>query len=180
MIEFPVVSDVRRGAIVGVHGCLDDWSWCDVTYRTDRGWIPADALHIGQHGQSGAVAANSDIEVTAFTFEPYWRSHYRGRRFYSQRQFWQNRYETGYRPEWGDREQSADERRLLYQSSSGPQPMDSDTEVVAPWAPYVFPVHSRERGKGKEPAVNAAGPAIVRTRQEPKPGSGEPARNPQP
>ncbi len=180
LIEFPVVRDVRRGATVGVHGCLDDWSWCDVTYRTDRGWIPADALDIGQHGESGAVAANSDIEVTAFTFEPYWRSHYRGRRFYSQRQFWRNRYEADYRPEWGDREQHADELRLRYQSSSDPQPMDDDTEAAAPSVPYAFPDHSRERGKGKDPAVNAAGPAIGSTPQEPKPGSGEPARNPQP
>lgn len=185
LIAFPVVRDVRRGATVRVHGCLRDRSWCDVTYRTDRGWIPADALRISQRGQRSAVAANGDIEVTAFTFEPYWRSHYRGRRFYNQRQFWQSLYETDYQPAWGEREQQADERRGRHHWSSDPAPSGEGRQGEgrqgrAPLAPYAFPDHSLERVKPSDPAVSVPVPAFGSTVQEQSPDASAPARNPQP
>src|SRR4051812_32464657 len=42
--DYPTVDVVREGEGVVVHGCLRDFSWCDVGYRGDRGWIAADNL----------------------------------------------------------------------------------------------------------------------------------------
>ncbi len=178
--EYPSVRSIGRGAKVRMHGCLRDWSWCDVTYRTDRGWVPADALRISQGGKRRAVAAGMDVEVQAFTFEPYWQSHYRGRSFYDRRKFWQSVYETNYQPAWGERRRPAGERRLRYQRSSDQQPTADDKALEAPLVPYAFPVHSLDPVKGQDPAINAGGQALSNTAQASSPDSGDPGRNPQP
>jgi len=103
--DYPTVRYVRRGVRVSVHGCLRDWSWCDVTYRYNRGWIAGSALRVSHDGRRRGLAADLGIGVISFSFGSYWDNYYRGRSFYSERPRWQTQYETGYRPEWGDRDQ---------------------------------------------------------------------------
>ncbi len=103
--EYPSVRYVGRGAKVRMHGCLRDWSWCDVTYRANRGWIAGDDLRISHDGRRRSIAAEMGIGVISFSFGNYWDSYYRGREFYGQRNSWQTRYQTRYRPEWGERDE---------------------------------------------------------------------------
>jgi uncharacterized protein YraI len=39
--SYPVVAAIGAGAPVQVMGCLDDWSWCDVAFADNRGWVYA-------------------------------------------------------------------------------------------------------------------------------------------
>ena len=41
--EFPQIASLPPNTEVGVAGCLSDWSWCDVTFANDRGWVWAGA-----------------------------------------------------------------------------------------------------------------------------------------
>lgn len=107
--DYPSVRTLRRGSMVNLQGCLRDWSWCDVTYRGERGWIAGDALRIRHDGRRRGIASGMGIGVTTFAFGSYWDNHYQGRRFYGERQRWQSQYDSGYRPEWGEREQRRDE-----------------------------------------------------------------------
>jgi len=105
--DYPTVRYVRRGAMVSVHGCLRDWSWCDVTYRANRGWIAGDLLVISYRGRRSRVAQDLGIGVIAFSFGAYWDSYYRGRDFYRERPRWQATYDSRYRPEWGERDRGS-------------------------------------------------------------------------
>ncbi len=103
--DYPGVRYVSRGVRVSLHGCLRDWSWCDVTYRSNRGWIVGNALRISYAGRRRNLAAEMGIGVISFSFGSYWDNYYRGRSFYGNRDRWQTQYQTGYRPEWGVRDQ---------------------------------------------------------------------------
>lgn len=107
--NYPSVRYVGRGVRVSMHGCLRDWSWCDVTYRANRGWVAGDDLRVSHNGRRRGIAADMGVGVISFTFGSYWNTHYQGRRFYGERQRWQRQYDTAYRPEWGEREQRRDE-----------------------------------------------------------------------
>lgn len=42
--DYPTLDVAYAGDGVEVHGCLSDYSWCDVGYRGLRGWIAGDEL----------------------------------------------------------------------------------------------------------------------------------------
>ena len=175
MRDFPSVGTVSRGARVRVFGCLLDWSWCDVAYRADRGWIMADTLLVKHHKRRILVAPDLGIEVTAFVFEPYWSSHYRGYPFFNQRQFWETRYVTDYRPEWGG----------LEQDRPGPYPWapgETGTNAggIGPQSlivPYAFPDHSFVIVPDKGSQAKAGGEAVRNSGQADSSHRGASAQN---
>lgn len=106
--DYPAVQRINRNAQVSVYGCLRDWSWCDVAYRRDRGWVPGRDIAANYQGRRrglNLIAPQLGIIILSFSFGGYWDEHYRDRSFYRERDTWQRRYEQNYRPVWGPREQ---------------------------------------------------------------------------
>jgi len=102
--DYPTLRRIARGARVNVYGCLRDWNWCDVDYRSDRGWVPASDLSADYRGRRqgfGSIAPYLGLGVLPFLFDDYWNDHYRGRPFYNQRDRWQRHYRESYKPIWG-------------------------------------------------------------------------------
>lgn len=104
--DYPLVRRVARNAGVDVYGCLRDRSWCDVGYRSDRGWMPARDLVVDYRGRRQGISLYPGIGVLTFIFGSYWDSHYRNNRFYADRPRWERQYYDKYQNAWGPRPQT--------------------------------------------------------------------------
>jgi len=76
--EFPAVRRLAKGLSVDVHGCLKTQDWCDVSWRGNRGWIPAAAVSV----DARAVA---NVPEVRFQLNTYWDAHYNSALWYVQR-----------------------------------------------------------------------------------------------
>jgi uncharacterized protein YraI len=87
--QFPPVDQVPAGTSVQVNGCLTGYTWCDVSFQNDRGWISGQALEIlYQSRRVRVVEITPDIVIVpfvSFEFHTYWDEHYRDRPFYGER-----------------------------------------------------------------------------------------------
>lgn len=86
--DYPTVGVVRRGSSITINGCLNDWTWCDVTASRDRGWVRGDSIQAVQRGRRIAYGAAWTVPTFAFNFGTYWDAHYKGRPFYKERSKW--------------------------------------------------------------------------------------------
>ena len=99
--SYPVVSGLGAGAPVQVFGCLDDWSWCDVGFGYDRGWVYAPYLNYVYQGRRVpfyTYAPSFGIPIIAFSVGSYWDRYYRGRSWYGRRDYWERREPQHARP----------------------------------------------------------------------------------
>jgi uncharacterized protein YraI len=92
--SYPMVAQLDSDVPVEVMGCLDDWSWCDVTFEGNRGWLYAPDISYDYEG--GYVpfytyAPSFGIPVVQFTIGDYWSRYYHGRPWYAQRGEWEHR-----------------------------------------------------------------------------------------
>ena len=90
-LAYPSVVGLRAGTPVGIEGCVDGWSWCDVTTGNDRGWVPANYLQEEYQGQRVLVPAYGvqiGIPIVSFVFGSYWDNYYSGRSWYHNRDRW--------------------------------------------------------------------------------------------
>lgn len=89
--SYPVVVVLEGGTPLGIYGCLDDYSWCDVDWRGARGWIAARYLEYDYRGRRvefAPYAPTVGVPVIAFSFGDYWGRYYRGRSWYSTYDRW--------------------------------------------------------------------------------------------
>ena len=98
--SYPQVAQLDTGAPVQVNGCLNDWSWCDVTFDGARGWLYSPDLTYDY--QDGYVplytyAPSLGIPVVQFTIGDYWGRYYQGRPWYAQRDQWEHRAPPNHR-----------------------------------------------------------------------------------
>lgn len=86
--EFPAVTRLANNLNVDIHGCLKSWDWCDISWRGNRGWVPAeevdfrkdrDRFPVKEHGSRLGVP-----EVT-FQINSYWSDHYNDALWYGER-----------------------------------------------------------------------------------------------
>lgn len=110
--SFPVVGVVPASAPVDVHGCVDGYSWCDVSSDDNRGWVSSSYLSYAAGGSYvPLIDYTSQVEIPIITYSvgPYWDTYYRGRPWYGQRGIWSSRW----RDNWRDirRHDRADRRR---------------------------------------------------------------------
>jgi uncharacterized protein YraI len=93
---YPRILTVPAGEAVEVLGCIDDWSWCDIYWRGERGWISAGLLEYDYSGNRVDVydyGAYTGWPVVTFVLGSYWHDHYHDRYWYRDRHYWQ-----AYRP----------------------------------------------------------------------------------
>ncbi len=79
----------------------DDWSWCDVAFEDNRGWIYAPYLSYVYQGARVpfyTYAPSFGIPIIAFSLGSYWDRYYRGRPRYGRRDYWERREPRHVRP----------------------------------------------------------------------------------
>jgi uncharacterized protein YraI len=92
--EYPPIGQLPLNAGVEVFGCLSDWSWCDVGFGPNRGWIYAGDIVVPYDNQRVAIieyGPRIHVPVVTFSLTAYWDAHYRGRPWYGERQQWVSR-----------------------------------------------------------------------------------------
>ena len=106
--SYPQVRRLPFHTEVTIYGCLRDWSWCDVSHRTDRGWVLGSDIAIGTQGRLRPMSPELGLAVLPFIIGTYWDTYYRNRPFYSQRSdFYSQRPDRGQQyqglrqPAWG-------------------------------------------------------------------------------
>jgi uncharacterized protein YraI len=92
--DYPLVAQVDAGTPLDVHGCLDGWSWCDVSFDGNRGWMYGGGIDFAYNG--GRVPLYSygpqvGLPIITFSLGTYWGQYYRGRPWYGQRNTWAHR-----------------------------------------------------------------------------------------
>ena len=110
--DFPVVDQIPSDVTVNVHGCVRGYSWCDVSWRDARGWVPGQELAYLYQGRRVTIVEYGPrigFPVVAFAFDSYWDRYYRTRSWYGERARW--------RTVWRDHERSGGRDRT--QESTG-------------------------------------------------------------
>jgi uncharacterized protein YraI len=86
---YPVVGMLNGGTGVGIEGCVDGWSWCDVDTPVGRGWMRGDFLqeeYQGRRVRTSDYGVQIGIPFVTFEFGSYWDNNYRTRSWYGERQ----------------------------------------------------------------------------------------------
>jgi uncharacterized protein YraI len=99
-VSYPSVDMLPAGTSVAIYGCVDGWSWCDVSNGSDRGWVAGGFLQEVYEGRRVFVAdygVRIGIPIVSFVFGTYWADHYRGRSWYGNRDRWSH-IQPHYRP----------------------------------------------------------------------------------
>jgi uncharacterized protein YraI len=86
---FPVVASVPANAQMTVYGCLQNWSWCDVAWNDQRGWLPGSSIQTVYQSKPAyitEVAPAMNVPVETYSTATYWDTHYQSAPFYTQRE----------------------------------------------------------------------------------------------
>jgi uncharacterized protein YraI len=103
--SYEIVARLAPGTPVAVAGCLNDWSWCDVTLEEDRGWVYAANLDYPyEDGRVPIITGGVylGLPIVTFSIGPYWDSYYRARPWYGRRHYWELHPPLPHGP-WGHR-----------------------------------------------------------------------------
>src|SRR6476660_1919254 len=99
---YPVVAQLPPGVGLQVIGCIEGYSWCDVVFGDNRGWIYAGSLSYAYQSRRVPILAYGPtigIPIITFSIGNYWDSYYRGRPWYRNRSYWINRSPPRFRAE---------------------------------------------------------------------------------
>ena len=73
--DYPVVFPVPENAPVQSYGCLNDWSWCDVSVNGYRGWMDGQYIVYAYENRRVPVyeyGPRYNLPVVTFEFGSYW------------------------------------------------------------------------------------------------------------
>lgn len=81
-LDYPIVVDLPAGAQMVLHGCVRGYTWCDVSWRGNRGWLSAGYMSTVYRNAPIAItavaAARLGVAIVAFN-AGYWHRYYLGR-----------------------------------------------------------------------------------------------------
>jgi len=86
--SYPPITVIPAGSSITIYGCLNDDSWCDISWGANRGWMSAAYLQANSNSHRVAIRGYSAIPFVTFNFNSYWNSNYSKKPFYSQRSKW--------------------------------------------------------------------------------------------
>jgi uncharacterized protein YraI len=92
--SYPEVAQLDADSPIQVMGCLDDWSWCDVTFEGNRGWMYSPDItyeYEGGYVPFYSYAPAFSVPVVTFTVDAYWGRYYHDRPWYRERDQWAHR-----------------------------------------------------------------------------------------
>lgn len=112
--DFPVVDVIPGNAEVTVHGCIEDFNWCDTSFDGIRGWAYGSYLQT-MYQQSYVplveYGPRVGLPIIGFSIDRYWGSYYRDRSWYHRRDRWRHAWRGGdRRPDRNWREERRGER----------------------------------------------------------------------
>ncbi len=99
--DYPIVLSIPPSSLLTVNGCLDDFTWCDVDWEGNRGWLYGSYLYYDYQQRRVPVidvGAALGIGIVAFNLGDYWGRYYVGRPWYARRSYWINRPPPPRRP----------------------------------------------------------------------------------
>jgi uncharacterized protein YraI len=88
---FPALARIDSGAKLGIVGCVEGYSWCDVTWNGNRGWMAAGNLDSLFHDRRVSVSRyglQADVPTLEFEQKSYWERNYRSRPFFGEQRYW--------------------------------------------------------------------------------------------
>jgi uncharacterized protein YraI len=99
--DYPLVMTIPANALLNLNGCVDDWTWCDVDWEGNRGWVYGNYLYYDYQSRRVPVieyGAQLGIGIVAFSIGDYWGRYYAGRPWYGRRDYWAHRPAPPRRP----------------------------------------------------------------------------------
>jgi uncharacterized protein YraI len=83
--HYPAIVTVPAGTRITTFGCIANYSWCDVAWGPNRGWMAASMIQLFHAGRpvavTPAVIAGAGLAIVAFN-RAYWATHYPAQPWY--------------------------------------------------------------------------------------------------
>ena len=98
--EYPLVTTLPPNTLLALQGCLDDFSWCDVDWQGNRGWVDGRYLYddFEQHRVPVSdYGPRLGLGIVSFTLGDYWDRYYRTRPWYRRERYWADHPEPPHR-----------------------------------------------------------------------------------
>lgn len=166
--EYPPIGQLPPNARVELFGCLSDWSWCDVGFAGDRGWIYAGDLVVPYRGSRVAVieyGPRIHLHIVSFSLNTYWNAHYRSHPFYRERTQWVSRVHI--QPNHGGPPPSG-RVATAPTPQAAPQNAPSARNEHAPRETARAPERQARPAERTRPAETARAPNVAQQAQQPE------------
>jgi uncharacterized protein YraI len=181
--EYPPVATLPPGTPVTLAGCLSDWSWCDVIFANDRGWVYAGDLAYPYQNTRVVIldyGPRLALPVVTFSLDSYWSAHYRSRPFFREREQWVSRVHIqanrGGAPPHGRPAQAAQPAQPAQPQAAPAQPREQAARPAPQPQGAQIERERRDREQAARPAPQPQGAESMRPQEQ----TARPAQRPQP